>query len=88
MTRRWVVAIAYLLVVSCVPFSAVVVHASAPSAVAACDSQADCQDSSCTSDDCDQPPPPVVVPVPVPRPNVNACVNLGGRHHVSVNGCI
>ena len=85
MTRRWAAALIYLLALSCIPFSAVISE-SAPTVVAVCDDgQPDCQDSSCSSDDCDAPPPVVV---PAPRPNVNACVNLGGRRRVSVSGCI
>ncbi|MCV7258061.1 hypothetical protein [Mycobacterium shimoidei] len=89
MTRRLAMAVAYLLAVSCLPFVAVVGSASEPRPIAACDdTQPDCQDTTCTSDDCAAPPPPVVVPGRGPRPDINACVNLGGRRRVSVNGCI
>lgn len=87
MTRRSAAALIYLLALSCVPLSGVVSEP-VSTVVAVCDDgQPDCQDSSCSSDDCDAPPP-VVVPVPRPGDHVNACVNLGGRRRVSVSGCI
>lgn len=86
--------VAFVAVLALVGVPCFVVTATVPAVIHAnvCDdAQAnDCPDSTCSPDDCAEPPPPapVVVPVPVPRPGVDACVNLGGRRRVSVSGCI